>query len=52
MLQPIPPSERPWKYVGMDLICDMPASTYGWLQTHIGNCVLPDQISFRSTIDI
>ena len=23
-LQPIPPPDRPWVHVGIDLICDMP----------------------------
>ena len=29
-LQPIPPSSKMWKHIGMDLICDFSESEYGY----------------------
>ena len=29
-LQPISPPEEPWKHCGIDLVCDMPANSFGF----------------------
>ena len=47
ILQPIPPPDRPWKHVGMDLICDMPVSTDGYKHILVTVCYLTKYVLAR-----
>ena len=46
-LQPIPPPDRPWVHVGIDLICDMPITSNGYKHILVIVCYLSKYIPAR-----
>ena len=46
-LRPIPPPERPWKHIGMDLICDLPETSDGYKHVLVTVCYLSKYVVAR-----
>ena len=46
-LQPIPPPDRPWKHIGIDLICDLPLSPEGYKHILVTVCYLSKYVVVR-----
>ena len=47
LLQPIPPPERPWQHIGVDLVCDLPISKDGYLHLLVAICYLSKYVIAR-----
>lgn len=46
-LRPIPSPERPWKHIGMDLICDLPETSDGYKHVLVTVCYLSKYVVAR-----
>ena len=46
-LHPIPPPERPWKHIGVDLICDLSPSPEGYKHLLVTVCYLSKYVVVR-----
>ena len=47
LLQPIPPPERPWQHIGVDLVCNLPMSKDGYLHLLVAICYLSKYVIAR-----